>query len=160
MATPAPAIRQTDQDEPEELSEPAQFETWEIATASARLATSAPAELSTEMRHAREALEAGDEAIEELYSPETLLRAEAFLKAQIEWLWRSCGIKAAIPSVGPGPAGSVDLYWKEQDWELLVNIPPFGQLATFYGENYGSEKNKGSFEPEKLSTNIVAWLMR
>ena len=99
----------------------------------------------------------GDET---LYSEETLGRAITFLKTHIEWVWRTCGTKAPIPTIGPGPNESVDLYWKQPSWKLLVNIPADKDaLATFYGDDYGRQRTKGSLDPNELSSTVVAWLM-
>ncbi len=94
------------------------------------------------------------------YSSETFQRAVDFLKTHIEWVWRKRGTNAPLPTIGPGPNGSVDLYWKERYWKLLVNIPADNNaLATFYGDNYGTQTTKGSLDPRELSLAIVAWLM-
>lgn len=162
MATPATALdwKRAELEEPEELCEPAQIVSWEETPASSFFAVAVREELEAELRQASQVLQLHeDQDVQAIpYSAETLARAVAFLRTHIEWLWRSYGVKMAIPTIGLGPNGSVDLYWKKQSWELLVNVPPIGP-ATYYGDNYGREKNKGSFDPEKLSTSVIAWLM-
>jgi hypothetical protein len=94
------------------------------------------------------------------YSKETLNRAESFLKMHIEGLWKSFSIRLPIPKIGPGPDGSIDLYWKQSSWELLVNIPADAhEMATFYGDNYGSIKNRGNLDPTKFNLGFATWLM-
>jgi len=94
------------------------------------------------------------------YSAETMGRAIAFLKAHVERAWRSHGTKAPIPTIGPGPEGSIDLYWKQPSWKLLVNVPADKDSpATFYGDDYGRQKTRGTLDLDKISVAIIAWLM-
>jgi len=95
------------------------------------------------------------------YSSETLLRAKTFLFGQSKQFRKICGYFPPAPRIGPGPNRSIDLYWKEKDWELLVNIPPeSGRMATFYGDDFGAQKIKGSFDPNSFNYGIVPWLIR
>src|SRR5687767_14562111 len=82
-----------------------------------------------------------------LYSDETLRRAVVFVRRHIEWLWQSCGVRASIPTIGPGPDESADLYWRQPSWRLLVNIPASAGVAiTYYGSDSSSKKIKGSVD--------------
>ncbi len=93
------------------------------------------------------------------YSEATLDRAIAFLNAHTERLWDMYGIQPPIPSIGPGPEGSIDIHWKQPTWELLVNIPADpDKMAAFYGDNYGTQKIKGSLDPEYFNLGIAEWL--
>jgi hypothetical protein len=95
------------------------------------------------------------------FSSEALIRAKAFLLAQSEQFRKICGYFPPTPRIGPGPNGSIDLYWKEKDWELLINIPAeSGKMATFYGDDYGAQKIKGSFDPSSFNYGIIPWLIR
>ena len=149
------------QEAPEPLSKPAKVVSWEEPRASRRVIAAAQKEVDVELERAAEIFQHTDDGdVEDVYSKETLDRASGFLKLQLEWMWQSCGVRAAVPALGPGPKGSVDLFWKQQDWELLVNIPPSGKDATFYGDNYGNERSRGSFDPAIPSISIAAWLMK
>ncbi len=120
--------------------------------------------LLTELARAGSLLgRAEDEDDEDLetFSSETLLRAKTFLLAQSNQFRKICDYFPPAPRIGVGPGGSVDLYWKESDWELLINIPDdVGKMATFYGDDYGSQKIKGSFDPKSFHYGIVPWLIR
>jgi hypothetical protein len=95
------------------------------------------------------------------FSSDTLLRARNFLLTQSKQSRQICGYFPPAPRIGPGPNGSVDLYWKERDWELLINIPADSEkLATFYGDDYGSQRIKGSFDPDSFHYGIIPWLFR
>ena len=87
------------------------------------------------------------------------------LALQLFWLCiqRRDGLVATYPPtprIASGPDASIDLHWKQKEWELLVNIPKDdSQMAVFYGDDYGSSKIKGSFDPETINLGIVNWLM-
>lgn len=127
---------------------------------SIRLLKSQHQEIEAETERAKSLIGQPDPDGDIVYSAETLERAIAFLKLHIEWLWRVGGTRAPMPTIGPGPAGSVDLFWKRRSWKLLVNIPsPHDALANFYGDDYGKQKVKGTIDPEKVSHTIAACLM-
>ncbi len=116
--------------------------------------------LDAEIEHATRLVSREREAEDEIYSQETLNRAVNFLKKHIRYAWEACGTTAPIPVIGPGPAKSVDLYWKQSSWKLLVNIPADDKLeTTFYGDDYGRNKIEGSLDPTDLSRPIVSWLI-
>lgn len=119
--------------------------------------------LEAEIERSKEILELQDDWDGEGavgYSPATLDRAILFLKEHRAGLWRSYGSRLPVPTIGPGPVGSIDLYWKQRDWELLINIPAdIQESATFYGNKYGSQKIKGAFDPAKFTSAIAVWLM-
>lgn len=126
---------------------------------SARLVEIHSEELEAEIERAR-GLAGGEIDGETVYSVGTLDRAVVFLKMHVEWLWQTCGIKAPVPMIGPGPAGSVDLFWQRRFWKLLVNIPAAEDaFATFYGDDYGPQKTKGTIDPNKVSISVAACLM-
>lgn len=158
MAAPMPAIWEEEQDS----SEPEEMPDWEdTPRSSSRLLESLRQELEAEIGQAESVLRLPEmNGQEQLYSEKTLDRAVAFLKMHIEELWRSYGFRASVPVIGPGPDGSVDLFWERVSWKLLVNIPATTDaLATFYGDDHGRQKTKGSFDPNKFSFSIAACLM-
>jgi hypothetical protein len=158
MATAMFAIdakAEQDSSEPEEVA-------WEdTPQGSSRLLETQRKSIETEIEHARRILHQREvEGEKDLYSEETLDRAVAFLKTHIERVWRSYGTKAPIPTIGSGPRGSVDLYWKRPSFELLVNIPASADdLGTFYGRDKNQQTVKGSFDPKQLTLSIATWLM-
>lgn len=119
-------------------------------------------ELEAEIEQANNILDqpAEGEEGETLYSKETLDRAVKFLRLHIEEALRTYSLQAPSPKIGPGPNRSVDLYWRQPSWKLLVNIPAdAGTPATFYGDDYESQRTKGSLDPKKISITVLAWLM-
>lgn len=94
------------------------------------------------------------------YSEDTFNRATAFLTRHVKGLWERWGIRLPIPRIGPGPDGSIDLHWKLPSRELLVNISAdANEVPTFYGDNYGALKNRGTLDPQNFNLEIAAWLM-
>lgn len=94
------------------------------------------------------------------YSEETLKRAVQFLTEHLLAIWSRYGIIVPVPRIGPGPGGSVDLYWKQPSWELLINIPTDSHApASFYGDNYGKQRIRGNLELRQFNLGIATWLM-
>jgi hypothetical protein len=69
-------------------------------------------------------------------------------------------LQLPVPHIGAGPNGSIDLHWKRKNSELLVNIPadPNG-LVTYYGDDYGAQKVKGTMNLSTFNLGIAACLM-
>ena len=152
--------------EPEELTTPAdQVVSWRdtLSKSSTDAAAMGRQQLEEEIERSRLILALEDNWDGEgstAYAEDTIERATSFLTRHVDWVWRWCGVEAPIPKIGPGPDGSIDLFWKQSSWELLVNIPANpDQMATFYGDNYGAQKIKGSFDPKKVTFGIATWLM-
>jgi len=95
------------------------------------------------------------------YSAATFDRAAAFLRNCLRQMWMFYGVVASVPRIGPGPNGSIDIHWKMPAWELLINVPSeTSELATFYGDDYGTQRVRGSFDLKDFSVGILLWLMR
>jgi hypothetical protein len=120
-------------------------------------------ELEEEIKHAKSLLNFKDDWDGEgspTYSAGTLDRAVAFLSTHSAKGHDLCSSYPPAPKIGPGPDGSIDLHWKQKTWELLVNIPADDkQMAVFYGDDYGTAKIKGSFDPKTVNLGIINWLM-
>ncbi len=95
------------------------------------------------------------------YSKATWNRAVEFLKIQWSEYLKREGEAMPAPSILPGPEGSVDIYWEEADFELLVNIPTDpDKLVSFYGDNHGKEKIEGAINPAQPNRGLLSWLAR
>ena len=87
---------------------------------------------------------------------ETLDRAKTFLSGYAAVILGG----SLVPKVLPGPAGSIDIHWKSEKKELLVNIPADPNLpATFYGDDYGDIFIKGSARIGKPDATLAYWLL-
>lgn len=65
-----------------------------------------------------------------------------------------------LPRVLPGPEGSVDLHWKTQNYEFLLNVPAEGTFSTYYGNNARGEEVNGKLLVSNLGRNhgLFLWL--
>jgi hypothetical protein len=123
----------------------------------------ASAELEAEVERAKQVINTTDPSDEErgeLYTEATLDRASSFLKMHADHLLRVYKLQLPIPHIGVGPNGSIDLHWKSATSELLVNIPADANaLVTYYGDDYGEQKVKGSMNLKTFNFGIAACLM-
>ena len=119
-------------------------------------------DLASEIERARRfvaGISQEDEEGAAAYSQETLDRAVAFLTVHSEQL-KKFYLQLPVPRISPGPDGSIDLHWKRQSWELLVNIPARpDEMAVFYGDNYGAQKIRGKIDPSLFNFGLANWLI-
>lgn len=93
------------------------------------------------------------------YREETWVRAQEFLFRLAVESEKTFNFLIPLPRILPGPDGSIDLHWKTDNYELLVNIPADGdQTAGFYGDDYGKMNIKGTFDPTKDTHSVLSWI--
>ena len=93
------------------------------------------------------------------YSKEVISRAAAFVKVNALSCHQRFGSVIRVPKILPGPDGSIDVHWKTAEYEMLVNISADPKApASFYGDDYGTAKITGSFDPEKSNLGLLTWL--
>jgi len=87
-------------------------------------------------------------------------RAVDFLTLYIKRSWERYGVKLVIPTIFPGPDGSIDLHWDRSESEMLVNIPAdAGQPVTFYGDDKKGSSVRGSISAVELyNESLMLWL--
>ena len=91
---------------------------------------------------------------------ETWRRATTFLKKHANWSLQRDGFVVPVPAILPGPEGSIDLHWKTEIYELLVNIPSDSAVrASFYADDFRSHAIKGTFDPACPNRGLISWLM-
>ena len=133
---------------------------WEISR-SVR-PTSTESILQKLISDSRRILKCHDDSDEEFipYSQETLDRAIEFLTPYIKGAETALGVAIPIPKLLPGPSGSVDVHWKNEKKELVVNIPANKNIhASFYGDNYGKLFIKGTLDTTSLHLSVLMWLL-
>ena len=70
------------------------------------------------------------------YKERTWKMATDFLINNTLQLLKKLNINTQAPKILPGPNGSIDIYWKTTQQQLLINIPEEpGEPATYYGNN-------------------------
>lgn len=86
---------------------------------------------------------------------ETCIRATA-LSTRIAQAYKlRTGHPLPSPSIMAYHDGSIDIFWHEPSFELLIHIPPDVATPTgFYGDDYAQDSIKGTFD---LDT-IITWL--
>lgn len=95
------------------------------------------------------------------YNRETLDKAAEFLRSQDKLILGIQNRSLPVPQINPGPDGSIDLFWKQPTWELLVNVPArANEGASFYGEDNTGQHIKGSFGTSIFNLELVMWLMK
>lgn len=55
--------------------------------------------------------------------------------------------------------GSIDILWKSDKYQLLINIPADNSPAKFYGDNYLLDKIQGSFDPANYNQGLILSLL-
>jgi hypothetical protein len=94
------------------------------------------------------------------YSISTWERMEAFLGNHARTLELEYGIAFPAPQILPGPMGSIDVLWKTEKFELLLNIPSDPSVeASFYGDDRGNIQIKGTLDTSKANAGLLVWLM-
>ena len=99
-----------------------------------------------------------DDEGSESYSQEVWLKAVQFVAGYAQWLFDVFGKIMATPKIYHAPGGSIDIYWKNERFNLLINIPPGDAPATFYGDNYGAQVTEGKFDPQHFQQGLLPHL--
>ena len=95
------------------------------------------------------------------YSESTLNKAIKFLEENARNYFLDSGVWVTAPDICPGPNGSIDLLWKLQDRELLINIPiEENGLAQYYGDDLNINTIKGKLNLTEKHEWILMWLMK
>lgn len=96
----------------------------------------------------------------EIYSEETFKQAIEFTINYSIWIWNELQIVIEAPKIFPGPNGSIDLLWKNVDYDLLINIPSYpNKIATFYGDDKKETKVEGQFSIESYNQGVFLCLL-
>jgi hypothetical protein len=86
---------------------------------------------------------------------------ESFL-FHMESLSRHWNREASDPHLSPGPGETVDINWKADDFELLVNVKDDSGLCSYYGERpTDSHVIKGhGYLTSSLAAELLRFLLR
>jgi len=64
------------------------------------------------------------------------------------------------PIISHSINGSIDVFWKDKNYKLLVNIPEdLNEKATFYGRGNKGNEIRGEFNPENHNNGLVMFLL-
>lgn len=93
-------------------------------------------------------------------SEDTVKRATDFIKKIAFAVHSVSGRVVEIPKILPGPGGSVDVCWKTDTFQLLVNFPENREEpASYYGDDYGKNTTEGLFDVSRLDQVFLFWLI-
>jgi hypothetical protein len=93
------------------------------------------------------------------YSEPTWQRATQFLRNHARWLWEQHDMILDAPRISPGPHGSIDIYWKTEEAELLLNIPADpAKPLTCYGDSKSEFKVSGPLSDSDYQRGLWSWL--
>jgi hypothetical protein len=98
----------------------------------------------------------------ELYTFSKLQKAANFLVDYALWVLGEHDLVIATPNIYPGPDGSVDILWKNEEFKLLINVQPHPNVfATFFGKvNDGEEFIEGKFKTGNINQNVFLVLLK
>lgn len=151
-----------------DLSTPVRIDTAPFLTADrAAIASVLPEPLqplAEEIVHSRRILEWPDDFDDEGspgYDEAVWLRAVEFVVANAVRLWEDRQMVLPVPSIAPGPYGSIDLHWRPPRRELLLNIPVEAQEPVeFFGHDGAfGHQIKGSLALADDISWLMQWLM-
>jgi hypothetical protein len=95
------------------------------------------------------------------YAEETWNRATKFIRYIARNYWRLNGVWVIPPRILPGPNGSIDIHWKTQKRELLINIPADEEIAVgYFGSGGPNDTIKGKLDIFSQNEWILMWLLR
>lgn len=94
------------------------------------------------------------------YAHETWERAVKFMLQNVAELWRCERVRVQAPAIHHGPAASIDILWKTQSRDLLINVPPaLNQPATYYGINQTTGiETKGNLDTSASNEWLLVWI--
>lgn len=94
----------------------------------------------------------------EPYSKTVWQKAVRFVAEYGTWLFHVFNKTIATPKIYHAPQGSIDIYWENECFNLLVNIPADDSPATFYGDDYGEQVTEGKFDPANFQNALLPHL--
>ena len=86
-------------------------------------------------------------------SPKIWQKTIRFAADYANWLFDLFGKKIAVPKIYHGPAGSMDVYWENEPYNLFINIPSDNEPATFVDAPHGCAYFGVSCNPTETGYN-------
>lgn len=94
------------------------------------------------------------------YLKETWYKMIEFLRSQAIDIFNDFNQIIRIPKISHGPEGSIDLYWDDEDCDLLLNIPEDDTPASFFGEDKHKNTIRGLINLDNPQKNILLCLTK
>ena len=119
--------------------------------------------LEQEIRSSRRLLDLGDDWDGDGspgYDERTWDCAVGCLRRHAEWLRATLKRAMPVPSIDPGPAGAIDILWENDEYTLLLRVPPTAEGSIeFYGRRVAGGETRGHFPQGSMFTPLFAWLI-
>ncbi len=88
-------------------------------------------------------------------------RAISFLRDNALHLWSEGHVHVGAPVISQVGDGSIDIHWKDERRQLLINVPASGdEPIEFYGDDRGRTIVKGVVDPSASTRWLFAWLTK
>lgn len=84
----------------------------------------------------------------------TLYKALSFLNTLVTYIYFDKNCNIDLPKLLPSPDGNINIYFHNEQFELCIDIPEKGSIINIYGDNYSTDKIKGSFDLKDIG-NII-----
>ncbi len=94
------------------------------------------------------------------YVETTWSRAVEFLRRHAADAMLRFNAYIPLPQINPADAGSVDLFWEGDGYQLLMNFPATSEIATYYGRTRSNETFGGTVKAEGIYPEVSIWLIR
>lgn len=97
----------------------------------------------------------------EPYNAKTWIDAVSFICNYANWVFDCYKQIIPIPNIYHAPKGSIDLYWEKETFNLLINFPKESNgVASFYGDDYATQRIEGHFNPLKFQNLLLPSLIQ
>jgi hypothetical protein len=95
------------------------------------------------------------------YSPKMWANAVTFICNYANWVFEHYHHIIPTPHIYHGPKGSIDFYWEKETFNLLINFPKEDNgIASFYGDNYSTQRVEGHFNPSNFQNLLFPSLIQ
>lgn len=93
------------------------------------------------------------------YTYDVWKKATEFTKRLFEYYYSVYGDTPSIPKIYHGPNNTIDIFWTNRMFDLLINVPEVGMASFSYDEMKTKNHSDGSFNVDhsdyKLLPNII-----
>ena len=93
------------------------------------------------------------------YDFDTWKRSVLFVANYSKLIYERFSKVILAPQIYHSIKGSIDLLWKNSNYQLLINIPSGNKPAKFYGDNYDLDNIEGTFDPSTYKLGLILTLL-
>lgn len=95
------------------------------------------------------------------YKQRTWEKSIKFIREYFYEIKIQFNITVDIPKIYPGPNGSIDIFWKNKNYELLINVNDNNDIASYYGDDKSENTFKGTLNlsNKDFFLGLISWQM-